>query len=254
MFIKKLRAGYNEAINSQIEFATKLAELWRGNHGKFENELENTMYTLFCESAMTLKVMLKVSSTKPFLIDAYFSRNYQQTLLLDSELIFNALVEVPTIGAITGNFEAMSHLIDERRRVEMNLSDVLTLNVENAVEFDNIWLYRNAISGIKGNYSEEEKQLLIHEFADTERQKFERLKKKFSQDQTEHVKYERTRIPENVRIEVWRRDQGKCASCESRENLEYDHIVPVSRGGSNTARNVELLCEDCNRAKGNRIQ
>lgn len=37
-------------------------------------------------------------------------------------------------------------------------------------------------------------------------------------------------------------------------NLEYDHIVPVSRGGSNTARNVELLCEVCNRSKGDRIQ
>ena len=77
---------------------------------------------------------------------------------------------------------------------------------------------------------------------------------KFSKEQNERVKYERTRIPETVRIEVWRRDQGKCAGCESRENLEYDHIVPVSRGGSNTARNVELLCEACSRSKGNRIQ
>jgi hypothetical protein len=57
-------------------------------------------------------------------------------------------------------------------------------------------------------------------------------------------------IPERVRHEVWRRDHGCCARCGSRERLEYDHIIPVSRGGSNTARNVELLCERCNRAKG----
>jgi len=63
----------------------------------------------------------------------------------------------------------------------------------------------------------------------------------------------RLRIPPEVRRAVWIRDQGKCARCGSRERLEYDHIVPVSRGGSNTERNIELLCEFHNRAKSNNI-
>jgi 5-methylcytosine-specific restriction endonuclease McrA len=53
-----------------------------------------------------------------------------------------------------------------------------------------------------------------------------------------------------VRNEVWRRDQARCVDCGSRERLEYDHIIAVSRGGSNTARNIELRCETCNRKKG----
>ena len=61
-------------------------------------------------------------------------------------------------------------------------------------------------------------------------------------------------IPSAVRREVWRRDQGKCARCGSREKLEYDHIVPVASGGSNTARNLELLCESCNRSKSASIR
>ena len=61
-------------------------------------------------------------------------------------------------------------------------------------------------------------------------------------------------IPSHVRREVWRRDQGKCVRCGSREKLEFDHIVPVARGGSNTARNLELLCEACNRSKSASIQ
>ena len=61
-------------------------------------------------------------------------------------------------------------------------------------------------------------------------------------------------IPAHVRREVWRRDQGKCVKCGSRERLEFDHIIPVSQGGSNTARNIELLCEKCNRAKGAKIE
>lgn len=56
-------------------------------------------------------------------------------------------------------------------------------------------------------------------------------------------------ISASVRREVWRRDEGRCVDCGSRENLEFDHIIPFSRGGSNTARNIELRCERCNRAK-----
>ena len=116
------------------------------------------------------------------------------------------------------------------------------------------WLYQDSVYEVTGEYSTDEKMLLVLEFVDKERRKFEQLKNKFSGKKSEELKYERNRIPEEVRIAVWRRDQGKCASCGSRENLEYDHIVPVSRGGGNTARNIELLCQSCNRSKSNRIE
>ena len=60
-------------------------------------------------------------------------------------------------------------------------------------------------------------------------------------------------IPEAVRHEVWRRDQGRCVDCGSRERREFDHIVPWSQGGSNTARNLELRCEPCNKRKADAI-
>jgi hypothetical protein len=59
----------------------------------------------------------------------------------------------------------------------------------------------------------------------------------------------REAIAERVRHEVWRRDDGRCVDCGSRERLEFDHIIPISKGGSNTARNIELRCEVCNRRK-----
>jgi HNH endonuclease len=64
------------------------------------------------------------------------------------------------------------------------------------------------------------------------------------------VDFGRKPIPEQVRHEIWRRDQGRCVDCGSRERLEFDHIIPVSRGGANTVRNLELRCESCNRRKG----
>lgn len=61
-------------------------------------------------------------------------------------------------------------------------------------------------------------------------------------------------ISKSVRLEVWRRDEAKCVNCGSNELLEFDHIIPVAKGGSNTARNVQLLCENCNRSKRDKIQ
>jgi Holliday junction DNA helicase RuvB len=80
------------------------------------------------------------------------------------------------------------------------------------------------------------------------------LKMLASSGETQDVRESREAIPSTVRREVWRRDEGKCKKCGSRKNLEYDHIIPVAEGGSNTARNIELLCEACNRAKSDLIQ
>ncbi|MGO9468530.1 MAG: HNH endonuclease [Isosphaeraceae bacterium] len=44
-----------------------------------------------------------------------------------------------------------------------------------------------------------------------------------------------------------------CTECGRSENLEFDHFIPISKGGSSTARNIRLLCEGCNRRKGDRI-
>ena len=66
-------------------------------------------------------------------------------------------------------------------------------------------------------------------------------------------KKSREPIPEDVKFEVWRRDQGRCIICGSQENLEFDHIIPFSKGGSSTARNIQLLCQNCNRHKSDKI-
>ena len=50
------------------------------------------------------------------------------------------------------------------------------------------------------------------------------------------------RISQDVKDKVWNRDGGKCVECGSNENLEFDHIIPHSKGGANTYRNIQLLC------------
>lgn len=61
------------------------------------------------------------------------------------------------------------------------------------------------------------------------------------------------RITQEVKDKVWNRDGGKCVECGSNQNLEFDHIIPFSKGGANTYRNLQLLCESCNRSKSDSI-
>lgn len=63
----------------------------------------------------------------------------------------------------------------------------------------------------------------------------------------------RQRIPEEVQLHVFERDGGRCQKCGSRSDLQLDHVIPVSKGGGNATQNIQLLCGDCNRKKGNSV-
>src|SRR5438874_9784689 len=61
-------------------------------------------------------------------------------------------------------------------------------------------------------------------------------------------------IPTLVKVEVWRRDGGKCVQCGLTKNLHFDHDIPFSKGGSSlTAANVRLLCAIHNLEKSDKI-
>jgi hypothetical protein len=60
-------------------------------------------------------------------------------------------------------------------------------------------------------------------------------------------------IPAAVRRTVWKRDGGRCTfvsdtgrRCDERARVEYDHVVPLSRGGSSTTNNLRLRCRTHN--------
>lgn len=62
-------------------------------------------------------------------------------------------------------------------------------------------------------------------------------------------------IPTSVKLEVWKRDNGKCVQCGSMDNLHFDHILPFSKGGTSLkAENIQLLCARHNLEKRDKIQ
>jgi hypothetical protein len=60
-------------------------------------------------------------------------------------------------------------------------------------------------------------------------------------------------VPQHIKAAVYRRDQGRCRECGANSYLEFDHIIPRSRGGATSENNLQLLCRRCNQAKGSRI-
>lgn len=61
-------------------------------------------------------------------------------------------------------------------------------------------------------------------------------------------------IPTTVKLEVWKRDHGRCAVCGAADELHFDHIIPFSKGGTSlTADNIQLLCARHNLQKGANI-
>src|SRR5262249_47297636 len=80
----------------------------------------------------------------------------------------------------------------------------------------------------------------------------ERAKRKFAAtDRPGHSRgsADPRHIPAAVKRAVCERDQGRCTfasetgrRCEERRFLEYDHEVPVARGGEATVENIRLRC------------
>ncbi|MER6914337.1 HNH endonuclease [Streptomyces sp. NPDC000594] len=72
----------------------------------------------------------------------------------------------------------------------------------------------------------------------------------------------RTKVPKWVQRAIYFRDRGMCTKCGrdltglvnrfSSEN--FDHMIPLARGGLNDVTNIQLLCSGCNNSKSDKFQ
>jgi hypothetical protein len=64
-------------------------------------------------------------------------------------------------------------------------------------------------------------------------------------------------ISRSVMLRVVRRDNNQCQTCGRvlKDNeIEFDHIIPISKGGSSAEHNVRVACFDCNRSKSDNYE
>lgn len=71
------------------------------------------------------------------------------------------------------------------------------------------------------------------------------------------VKRERDKAREMRQSSWWKQQVGRgiCYHCEQKfsvAELTMDHLIPLSRGGRSTKKNIVVSCKQCNSLKKNR--
>ena len=68
------------------------------------------------------------------------------------------------------------------------------------------------------------------------------------------LKYVRYRV-KSIKVNrhrIYKRDGGRCVYCGSQKQLTIDHVIPKSRGGTNSWTNLVTCCNKCNVIKADR--
>ena len=63
-------------------------------------------------------------------------------------------------------------------------------------------------------------------------------------------------IPRAMMLQVVRRDDHVCQICfkyARDDEIEFDHVIPVARGGETSVGNLRLLCRRCNNRKSDKV-
>jgi hypothetical protein len=63
-------------------------------------------------------------------------------------------------------------------------------------------------------------------------------------------------LPFQMKMRIVRRDNYTCQHCAKHlldDEVEFDHVIPISKGGSSDEHNIRLTCHDCNADKSDKV-
>jgi hypothetical protein len=83
-----------------------------------------------------------------------------------------------------------------------------------------------------------------------------RLAKQYRSELKSRRQKTRSYLKPSLRFKILHRDKYRCQTCGATAaggaDLHIDHILPVSKGGTNHESNLRVLCSECNIGRGNR--
>jgi 5-methylcytosine-specific restriction endonuclease McrA len=99
------------------------------------------------------------------------------------------------------------------------------------------------------------------EYIHKKRLEYTRQYRKENPDWYTATKHKRRALERNAKgsftkeewIEIKKKCGGRCVGCGEEKKLTVDHIIPLSKGGSNSKENIQPLCGRCNSRKYNKI-
>ena len=139
-----------------------------------------------------------------------------------------------------------------RDEYKQYLANTKSIPVLFSLDNNHYWLFDGKFYKDTDNLKPDEVRALLVTRHKLDEQKINRAKT-ISAMNRYPISSNREIIPEDVKLLVWERDHGKCVKCGSNVELQYDHIIPVSKGGASTPENLQILCGRCNRAKSDSV-
>ena len=121
-----------------------------------------------------------------------------------------------------------------------------------------LWFYSNFLLYVNRQCRSEKDyehiKLKVEEHVLERGDEYQKLVKKIDrlrQISSNRLQPNRKQISDDVSAFVLQRDLNKCVLCGDDINLQFDHILPVSKGGNNEPENLRILCQQCNQSRGN---
>jgi hypothetical protein len=114
-----------------------------------------------------------------------------------------------------------------------------------------LWRFHDAFWWDDDGLGADDVKALVHQRERRLQQKLQTARSLMNADEVGRPT--RIAISSEIRRAVFERDGGQCVECESRFDLQYDHVLPVALGGATTIENLQLLCADCNRRKSDSL-
>ena len=116
-----------------------------------------------------------------------------------------------------------------------------------------LWWAEDAFYWEDSGLSAHDVELLIWDRRRRDDAKLERLRTQREAGSAIEIPESRKPIPDDVKASVWERDRGECIRCGRKQDLQFDHVIPISKGGGSSLENVQILCGSCDREKSDSI-
>jgi len=150
----------------------------------------------------------------------------------------------------TGKLTQNGHFLKAVEDYKNGLHDPEAVKVYEKI-FSGVWSEKGFFKLIDSKYEKDSKNRYVFIFV------LEKSEYDLKDDMLwENILRPRSRIiPSHIKMQVWKRDKGKCVICGATDDLHFDHDLPYSKGGSSiTADNVRILCARHNLQKSNKIE